>query len=595
MSKKRHASLNLARRANQAQQKRQQTTRRLLQPGQSQQPAREALPSLKKYLQRARQALTEQAPDQPCLLVVSFSDGRKRANIVHHNGQPPAQALDKLESQIKKRLKRDPMKVRWLKVDWAVDWQSSTWGQLKQDLSQHQANFFRCHLALDSAAEFIFLEQELNAHSIWHSNAREKKCHWDEATFARYAKHSYGQQLEINTADDQIVYTFSSEGLLIDEHGHTHRLHSTGMQQGIRQTPLDENLCRTLIRQASLHLAAQVTPSGRFVYGINPCFHRILNQYNSLRHMGTLYSMLEAWEVTAHESVKQAIDSALQYALTELVKDYTLDSGQTLAYVVDGEEIRLGGSGICLLALVKYTQLTQDTQHLPLMERLAAGIEHMQNPQTGQFYHILNRSDLSLKEAFRVIYYDGEVAFALLRLYGLTGNERWLAVVKKGFDYFIAQDHWKIHDHWQGYAINELTLYCPEERYFKFGIQNIAGRIHVLRNRQTSNPILLELAVASYQLLERLKTYPQHQHLFALIDLEAFYDALDHRAQRLVNFFFWPELALYYPKAERILGSFFMRESDFRIRIDDVQHTLSGFIVYMHYRLHQNQSVSNAC
>ena len=47
---------------------------------------------------------------------------------------------------------------------------------------------------------------------------------------------------------------------------------------------------------------------------------------------------------------------------------------------------------------------------------------------------------------FRIIYYDGEAALALLRLYQRDKNELWLKTVENLMDRFI-EKYWQYHDH----------------------------------------------------------------------------------------------------------------------------------------------------
>src|SRR5690606_30402812 len=170
-----------------------------------------------------------------------------------------------------------------------------------------------------------------------------------------------------------------------------------------------------------------------------------------------------AWEVTREPALAQAIARGLDYLRADLIQRVVLPSGERAAFLVEvGDEITLGGTDVCVLALVKYSELFNSVEHLPLLEELALGIRYMQDPDTGEFVHVLNYPALDTKAAFRIIYCDGEAAFGLMRLYRLTGDERWLAMVEKAFDSFIAREHWKAHDHWLGYCVNELTRYRPE-------------------------------------------------------------------------------------------------------------------------------------
>src|SRR5690606_17103942 len=153
----------------------------------------------------------------------------------------------------------------------------------------------------------------------------------------------------------------------------------------------------------------------------------------------------------------------------------------------------------------------------------------MQNVENGSFVHVLDSKNLSLKQAFRIVYYDGEATFGLMRLYGLTRDPRWIAVVERAFEYFIEAEHWKHHDHWLSYCATELTLHKPEEKYFRFGVQNIAQYLDFILKRETTFPTLLELSLAFESMFGRIKAHhPEMQHVLDGFDIEKFFLALHH-------------------------------------------------------------------
>ncbi|MEJ7192766.1 poly(glycerol-phosphate) alpha-glucosyltransferase, partial [Staphylococcus epidermidis] len=87
---------------------------------------------------------------------------------------------------------------------------------------------------------------------------------------------------------------------------------------------------------------------------------------------------------------------------------------------------------------LKYGQFNK--RYLNVAQQVAQGMLKMINQTTGETVHILNYPDLTVKEKYRIVYYDGEAALALLRLYQIDQQPQWLKTVKILFEYFIAND-----------------------------------------------------------------------------------------------------------------------------------------------------------
>lgn len=538
-----------------------------------------------------------------CILFFSISDGESRARVCRATGADFPAAWSEGIRRCQRLAETRKLDVRWVRIDWVHSVLSSSWEELDAEFSRTKRNYFRYGIAFDQRFEHALLEQELNANAMLYGGNDVPAARRNARNILTYLSRRFGKTFQPDFAPDTPVWWFASEGLFVsDDHsisglpgGEVPQLlpppagavnarwnSASTLDCGRRTIPaLDADATLALIRSSSAFLARQVQPDGRFIYGHFPCFAREIPAYNALRHASSVYAMLEAWELTHSAPLMEAIERALGYLTRALIRHYPCPEGGSLAFTVDAnDEIKLGANAVSLLALVKYDELTGNQHHRPLMEALALGVAHMQDSGSGQFSHVLDARDLSLRQAFRIIYYDGEAAFGLMRLYGLTRDPRWLTVVEKAFEHFLAADHWKAHDHWLSYCANELTRYKPDERYFRFGVQNIAGHLDFILKRETTYPTLLELSMAFEQMLGRIQQLPEMQHVLAGLDIERFHRALHHRARYLLNGFFWPEMAMYFARPNSIVGSFFIRHHSFRVRIDDIEHYLSAYVAY---------------
>ncbi len=520
----------------------------------------------------------EAAEGKACFFF-SASNGTERARVACAIG-PFEQAWTEAASTLRQLMADRP--VRWLRVDWVEQKTATTWGELRNVLTDTKRNYFRLGISLDADLRFAFLETELNGNAMLYGGPKIEHAVVNEGNFRRYAGLRHGLT-EVDFSDAAPVWVFSTQGLFIDDASdQVHHLHAGGPNAGRRTIAhFDPQRVREVIRSGSLYLASQVQPDGRFHYGWHPCFDRSIKAYNALRHASSVYAMVEAWEVNRSDDLKQAIDRALDYLLGQLIRTPDHD-GEVAFLVEENGEIKLGGNAVALLALTKYAELTGTSRFDGLMDRLGNGIVRMQHPD-GRFDHVLTFPGLKVKDPFRIIYYDGEAAFGLMRLYRHSGNPRWLETVERAFEYFIAADHWKAHDHWLGYAIDELSRDRPDPRYFEFAIRNVADHLDFVLRRITTFPTLLELMMASERVIARMRALPDVRELLSGIDLEKFQRALHTRAHYMLNGHFWPELAMFYANPAKICGSFFIRHHAFRVRIDDVEHYLSGYVAYLKY------------
>ncbi|MBC1433094.1 poly(glycerol-phosphate) alpha-glucosyltransferase [Listeria welshimeri] len=494
----------------------------------------------------------------------------KRATVINFSYLCLANLINEMK---KSALKNQTDEAISFKMDIAVNYQLENLGEWNRKALKTKKNYYRRGIALNENFKMALMEQEINANAIL--LPADEGLAINIENMNRYLIQSNKNQAQLNLTTDSNIVTFDTLGWFFDGKK-IHELETTEWNHGRRKTTLlKPEIVAELVGNAGRYLANQVNATGEFNYGWFACFDKKIKHYNSLRHASTTYSMLEAYELTEDEFILEAAANALAY----LQKNFIYEK-EDLAFLIEPElrEVKLGGAAATLLAFTKYMKITGNKTYLPLCRKIANAILSLQD-KDGKFTHVLEYPTLEVKDIFRIVYYDGEAVFGLLRLYEIDRDSRWLDAAAKSFNHFIRDNYWQNHDHWLSYCANEITKYIPDEAYYEFGLQNAFDNLPFIYARETTFPTFLELTVATKEMTLRMEKEGL-QHLLLDYSIEELEKTITKRAHYQLNGYFYPELAMYYKNPARIEGSFFIRHQSFRVRIDDVEHNISGYVRY---------------
>lgn len=528
----------------------------------------------------------------PATLILSVSDGPARAVTRHAAGKDFAEVWKGVSRAILSLIRKRNMSGEHLRLDWITAATPLAWEAAQAEIAAVKRGYYRFGLAFGAEFSQVLTEMECHANAIFFGDAPPNGA-FTPQNFERCAGRRFTAKTILPRSPGAPVWRIETEGVYCGPDGALHPLPGLssasdnvvvrGMHTGHRVLPrLSPAYLRGILDKGTRWLCAQVHDDGKFTYGVMPCFDRPIPSYNTMRHASSLYSILDTMPFIGGEDLLPVVERGLRHVAERFILETRGPDGREMAFLVEEaqKELKLGGSGVTLLAFAKYKQLTGAAEYDRLMRLLGEGIAYLQQ-DSGAFIHVLHSDSLEVKDIERTVYYDGEAVFGLMRLYALDRDERWLALARKSFDYFVtSKSHLAAHDHWLSYAVNELCLHAPEERYFRFGFRNCAEHLNFIQNRETTYPTLLELVMAAQQLVLQAEKAGLAHVLAEELDMERFSRAMHHRARYLLHGFFWPEMAMFFARPESVEGAFFIRHQGFRTRIDDVQHYLSGLAAY---------------
>lgn len=340
--------------------------------------------------------------------------------------------------------------------------------------------------------------------------------------------------------------------------------------------------------RAGKYLARAVKDDGRFVYEYKPYRGREVPEYNILRHAGTVFAMMELYGARKDPEVRKAAERAIGYLLRQ-VRGGSI-AGKPVKFVVEQGEVKLGGNGLAALALAEYARVTGNRKYDEVMRGLGEWILATQDAN-GRFKVHKQSFPLGRVSSFKSEYYPGEAIFALMRIYGLTGEKKWLDGADAGARYqlkvfSLLDDRRLPHDHWLLYGLNEVHRKRPRPEFLD-GAMRFA-RVIIQAQHTRENQPQPDWDGGYYKPPRSAPTATRMEGLnsaYALArdfgrgaDAKQIRRSIDKGTGFLLRMQVGPEIAMYCQDPEASLGGF--RESLARssIRVDYVQHAISALI-----------------
>lgn len=510
---------------------------------------------------------------------LSLSDGENKAKVVSSTGNSIKTAYNNANDKAITYVAEENLEVQYIKADVVNLTRNVTTEELSNYFNATE-NFFRYGIALDPSFSTAVLEGELNANNI--INYDTKTLDYDVLKNYLFKNH----KKVLGTMPENFII-FSTKGYIYDNGNCETLIDELDYSYGKREldTPLSSGFISSVIDSNMNFLKNSVKEDGSFVYGYMGNTAAELSSYNILRHAGTAWTFVNQYGYTKDKNLIPYVDSTINYLLQEV--EYADDE---TAYLIErkSNEAKIGGNGIAIAALVNYMEFFETDEHLETAIALGNGIIAQLDLDTGVYNHVLyygddvtGKKDFALKDEYRTVYYDGEATYALCLLYRLTGDVKWLYAAIPAVERFIEEDYTQYSDHWVAYTMNEITKYLDNEEYLKFGLRNAMENLDTIHDTARGSFTSFELLMSTFNMYDRSVTNNIRIPYFSEFDEEKFIETINYRANHLLNSYYFPEFAMYMEDPALIMGSVFVREDDFRVRIDDVQHFIGGYLQYL--------------
>ena len=346
-------------------------------------------------------------------------------------------------------------------------------------------------------------------------------------------------------------------------------------------------------RLGALWLARVVRHDGSFFYSYDPARDAYEGtRYNEVRHAGTTYAVFQLAGASDDPRLRTAAASGARY-IAESSRAVSNLPGRGFVF---GGRVKLGGQALALVALLEGRRVRQDTTDDALIRELAdflLALELKGHP--GQYYQSVQAQtgEKQLEPASK--FHPGEALLALTRLARHFPDGPYLAAAQRAADYLMLRRDGDLvtaarpprEDHWLAIALSELYRLHGNEGYATVATKQAESMIDHQFTAEDGFPQLIGAPRRGWP-ISYTSTATKGEALVAVWGLKAFArdatgmtrvaTAARRNLQFQLRVQFSPENSALFPCPDRVIGGWGRNAEDPTIRIDYVQHNISGLI-----------------
>ena len=338
-------------------------------------------------------------------------------------------------------------------------------------------------------------------------------------------------------------------------------------------------------------------PIGCFPYSYKPAQDRFDDEgYNLLRHLGVVWSLLQAHEATGRmDFLRRAEDGLRWIEQFGRIESTSVGPARFLVEPLSGKA-KLGGTALWLLALVEHAELTASDEHAGTIRELVLHLLRSQDPSNGHFASFAMGPGLAPLSGPSE-YYPPQALFALMRAKAWVDDLPICRRAVLGLHHLLGKqprtlsvDEVHFVNQWTVYAVGQVQQHCGVHEFDWFWAREM-DHLEATEVKKAKDPIL-----AGAQQVGPVTFDPNPTRLEALSTMCASYRAtgqremvarcapLVERALALqLSVQNGPENDWVWPHPQRAAGGFARTMKDETLRMDIVQHNLSALVLAMDF------------